>query len=325
MMATTIADIRGLSVTFPSKKGTVRAVDAVDLSIEEGSIFGIAGESGCGKTTIGLSLLGMIREPGSVEGTIAVNGKDVTSLRGEERRLFRWKEVSMVFQGAMNSLNPVSSVGEQITEVIIDHTGGTRKEAMNRAADLLRKVRLPSDILRRYPHQLSGGQKQRVVIAMAIALSPKLIIADEPTTALDVVSQEHILRLLKEVVKASGSTVVIISHDLSLIADMCDRLAVMYLGRIVESGRAQDVLSSPAHPYTRALIDSNITLDKRGKKVESIPGYPPSPINLPSNCRFSGRCPFATNECFDSEPPASTLEDGRVVYCYHPRHGNEGK
>ncbi len=324
-MAAIIADLHGLSVTFPSRKGMVKAVDAVDLSIEEGSIFGIAGESGCGKTTIGLSLLGMVREPGRVEGRITVSGKDVTSLRGEERRLFRWKEVSMVFQGAMNSLNPVSSVGEQITEVIIDHNGGTRKEAMNMAAELLRKVRLPSDILRRYPHQLSGGQKQRVVIAMAIALDPKLIIADEPTTALDVVSQEHILRLLKEIVKASGSTVVIISHDLSLIADMCDSLAVMYLGRIVESGKASDVLATPAHPYTKALIDSNITLDRRGETVESIPGYPPSPINLPRNCRFSSRCKFATSECFDSEPPATTLDNGRVVYCYHPRYGNGGK
>ena len=318
-MAATLADIRGLSVTYPSRKGTVTAVDAVDISIEEGSIFGIAGESGCGKTTIGLSLLGMIREPGHVEGRVAVNGRDVTSLRGEERRLFRWKEVSMVFQGAMNSLNPVSSVSDQITEVIIDHAGGSRREAMDRARELLRSVGLPYDILRRYPHQLSGGQKQRVVIAMAMALNPKLIIADEPTTALDVVSQEHILRLLRDVVKASGSTVVIISHDLSLIAEMCDRLAVMYLGRIVESGNARDILTSPAHPYTKALIDSNITLDMRGKKVESIPGYPPSPVNLPLNCRFSGRCPYATAECFANDPPASTMDNGRVVYCFHPR------
>ncbi len=320
-----LAEIQALSVTFASKKGPVRAVDAVDLSIDEGSIFGIAGESGCGKTTIGLSLLGMIREPGRVDGKITVGGKDVTALRGEERRLFRWKEVSMVFQGAMNSLNPVSNVGDQITEVILDHTGSTRKEAMELAEGLLRKVRLPSDILRRYPHQLSGGQKQRVVIAMAIALNPRLIIADEPTTALDVVSQEHILRLLKEVVKASNTTVVIISHDLSLIADMCDYLAVMYLGRVVESGRARDILAAPAHPYTMALLESNITLDRRGKKVESIPGYPPSPINLPRNCRFSGRCAFATSECFESDPPASKLDDGRTVYCYHPRYGNDAK
>ncbi len=315
-----IVELADLKIIFPTSRGDVNAVDGVTLSVEEGSVFGIAGESGCGKTTIGLALMGIIRKPGRSEGGIRVNGKDVSSMKDEEQRLFRWKEVSMVFQGAMNSLNPVKNIGYQIAEVIRDHSQVTRQKSMEMATELLKKVRLPATILDRFPHQLSGGQKQRVVIAMAIALNPKLIIADEPTTALDVVSQEYVLQMLKAVVEASNSTVVLISHDLSLLAEMCDYIAIMYLGKIMETGRAEDILANPSHPYTLALLDSNITIDKRGKKVESIPGYPPSPINLPRNCRFSDRCAFATSECYESEPPPTTMKDGRTVYCYHPRY-----
>lgn len=267
----------------------------------------------------GLSILKMVKPPGKTEGRISFENRDVMALEGEELRNFRWKEVSMIFQGAMNSLNPVKTVGFQIIDAILDHTNATRKEAFAIAESAMKKVRLPQGMLRRFPHQLSGGQKQRAVIAMSIALNPKLIIADEPTTALDVVSQERILELLKDIVQTAGSTVLYISHDLSVLAKTCDRIAIMYLGRIVETGRTQDILFSPAHPYTKALIESNITIDKRGKMVRGIAGYPPVPINLPRNCRFNPRCPYATDQCLNSEPSPVQLKDDRLVYCYHPR------
>ena len=315
-------EISNLSVKFPSLKGEVTAVDGISLSIDQGKVLGLAGESGCGKTTTGLTLLRMIKPPGVVEGDIEFAGRNLLSLSDEELRRFRWKEVSMIFQGAMNSLNPVKMVGSQIADSIMDHTKKTRLEALKMSAELIRRVRLPPDSIHKYPHQLSGGQKQRVVIAMAIALQPKLIIADEPTTALDVVSQERILDLLKDIVSGGSSTVLFISHDLSVLAKMCDTIAIMYLGKIVEMGSTMDVLASPAHPYTSALIDSNITIESMNSTVESIKGYPPIPINLPTNCRFSDRCPFATQECFDSEPPQVDLKNGHVAFCYHPRKEN---
>ncbi len=321
----TLLELKDLTVTFPSKRGEVTAVDSLTLSIQEGSVFGLAGESGCGKTTTGLALLRMIKPPGVVAGEIDFDGKKIMSMKEEELRKFRWKEVSMIFQGAMSSLNPVKTVASQIADAIMDHSRMTRREAFRIVRELVGKVHLPPDSLNKYPHQLSGGQKQRVVIAMAIALKPKLIIADEPTTALDVVSQDRILNLLREVVRESKSTVLFISHDLSVLSAMCDTIAIMYLGSIAEQGRVEDVLRSPMHPYTEALISSNITLDRRGTSVESIKGYPPVPIQLPRNCRFSDRCQFATDECRNSEPPAVTDGQEHVAYCFHPRKRNAGK
>ncbi len=320
-----LLELRNLTVNFPSRKGDVTAVDGLSLSIPEGSIFGLAGESGCGKTTTGLALLRMIKPPGIVTGEIEFDGKNPMSMSEEELRKFRWKEVSMIFQGAMNSLNPVKTVASQIADAIMDHSRMTRGQALQAVRELVKKVHLPADNLNKYPHQLSGGQKQRVVIAMAIALGPKLIIADEPTTALDVVSQDRILNLLREVVRESKSTVLFISHDLSVLSSMCDTIAIMYLGNVVEQGKVKDVLLSPLHPYTEALINSNITLDKRGTRVESIGGYPPVPIRLPKNCRFSDRCQFATDECRTSEPPAVRTGQEHIAYCFHPRMRNAGQ
>lgn len=314
-----LVEVEDLSVSFSSKDGTIKAVDGASFKVERGSAFGLAGESGCGKTMTGLSLLKMVKPPGRITGKVSFENRDVMALEGEELRNFRWKEVSMIFQAAMNSLNPVKTVGFQIVDAILDHTDTTKEEAFAIAESVMNKVRLPKGMLGRFPHQLSGGQKQRAVIAMSIALNPKLIIADEPTTALDVVSQERILELLRDIVQTTGSTVLYISHDLSVLAKTCDHIAIMYLGKIVEVGRADDILFSPAHPYTKALIESNITIDKRGKTVQAIAGYPPVPINLPRNCRFNPRCPFATDECLNSEPPSIQLKDDRLVYCYHPR------
>ena len=317
-----LVEIVNLRVTFPSSKGDVTAVDGISLEIPKGSVFGLAGESGCGKTTTGLTLLRMIRPPGKVQGRIDFDGEDVLSYREEELRRFRWKEVSMIFQGAMNSLNPVKTVASQIIDVVLDHTRKNKFEAMKLTIDLIQRVGLPKDSINKFPHQLSGGQKQRVMIAMAIVLAPKLIIADEPTTALDVISQERILNLLKDIVREDGSTVLFISHDISVLAKMCDRIAIMYLGSIVEEGKTKDVLLSPVHPYTQALIDSNITVDRIGETVESIKGYPPAPINLLNNCRFSERCPLATEQCFKSKPPVVRVDGDHLAYCYHPRIGN---
>lgn len=317
-----LLEIEELEVTFPSKRGTIKAVDKISLRIEGNVVFGIAGESGSGKSTTALSILKAIKPPGEIRGKIRVNGRDVLSLNGDELRKYRWKDVSMVFQGAMNSLNPVKTVGSQISSVIMDHTATTRVNAMQKAEKLLHNVKLPPGLLKRYPHQLSGGQKQRVVIAMAMALDPLMIIADEPTTALDVISQDKILELLSNIVENNGITVLLISHDLSILSRLCDYIAIMYLGSIVEIGRAEDVFKSPGHPYTKLLIESNVTIDDRGGVIKSIGGYPSAPIDLPRNCKFSNRCPYASTECYESEPPEVMLEADRKVYCYHPRSGN---
>lgn len=313
-----LLQVNNLSVKFPERNGELTAVDNVSFQLPEGRILGLAGESGCGKTTTGLSILKMIKEPGKVSGDISVNGQNISDLQGRDLRMFRWKEVSMIFQGAMNSLNPVKNIGNQLIDSILDHTSMKRTEAMKEAARLVEDVHLPKEVLRKFPHQLSGGQKQRVVIAMAISLKPKLIIADEPTTALDVISQERVLILLREIVDRTGATVLFISHDLSVLSKVCDELAIMYLGKIVEKGKTRDVIMNPIHPYTRGLIDSNITVEKRKVKVESIPGYPQPPIDLPVSCRFNDRCPLATEECRRREPEIVERESGHFAYCFNP-------
>lgn len=313
-----LLDIRDLTVKFPTRNGDLTAVDNISFQLPKGKILGLAGESGCGKTTTGLTILKMIKEPGKVTGGITVNGRDISKLEKKELRLYRWQEVSMIFQGAMNSLNPVKNISNQLIDSILDHTTMKRQEAMKIASRLVEDVYLPKDVLTKFPHQLSGGQKQRVVIAMAIALNPKLIIADEPTTALDVISQERVLILLREIVEKTGTTVLFISHDLSVLSKICDELAIMYLGKIVERGRTDDVIMNPIHPYTRGLIESNITVEKRNSMVESIGGYPQPPINLPRNCRFSDRCGNATRECFEREPEIVEKEEGHFAYCFNP-------
>lgn len=313
-----LLQVEKLSVKFPERGGELTAVDGISFNLPEGRILGLAGESGCGKTTTGLSILRMIKEPGKVTGEIKVNGKDISELQGKDLRLFRWSEVSMIFQGAMNSLNPVRNIGNQLIDSMIDHASTKKNQAMKEAEKLVEAVHLPKEVLSKFPHQLSGGQKQRVVIAMAIALKPKLIIADEPTTALDVISQERILILLREIVDTTGATVLFISHDLSVLSKICDELAIMYLGKIVEMGKTDDVIMNPIHPYTKGLIDSNITVEKRNEKVDSIPGYPQPPIDLPLNCRFSDRCPLVTEICTMREPELVEREDGHFAYCFNP-------
>lgn len=315
--------IKDLVVEFPDKNKKIIAVDHISLDIDRGEIFGIAGESGCGKTTTGLSILGAVKKPGRVSGSIKIGEIDVNSLNESSLRKFRWSKVSMVFQGAMNSLNPVKTIGSQISDVMIDHEAAKPVEAMERAKQLLTEVGLQSFVFYKYPHQLSGGQKQRVVIAMALSLQPEVIIADEPTTALDVLSQERILKLLVDIAKARRMTVILISHDIMVLSKVCDRIAIMYLGKIVEVSAKEKVMKYPAHPYTFGLLKSYISIDKRNDSIEPIPGSPEYGKIYSNMCRFSPRCFKATDICRKEEPEMMRITANHEIYCFNPIQRDE--
>lgn len=256
-MSAPLLEVQDLSVEYVTDARTVRAVDRVTFSVEEGEVFGLAGESGCGKSTIANAILRLLRDPAVIAGgSIRFRGTDVLQLSAEELRRFRWRQVAMVFQSAMNSLNPVMTIGDQIADIYTAHEGIPKKQALRRAAGLLDLVGIPHDRLRSYPHQLSGGMRQRVVIAMATALRPPLLIMDEPTTALDVVVQQEIMAQIKDLQRELGFAVLFITHDMSLMVELSDRMAVMYAGRFVETAPADMVFEKPSHPYTRALMNA---------------------------------------------------------------------
>ncbi|QCQ17541.1 ABC transporter ATP-binding protein [Microbacterium sp. RG1] len=256
-MSAPLLEVQDLSVEYVTDARTVRAVDRVTFSVEEGEVFGLAGESGCGKSTIANAILRLLRDPAVIAGgSIRFRGTDVLQLSAEELRRFRWRQVAMVFQSAMNSLNPVMTIGDQIADIYTAHEGIPKKQALRRAAGLLDLVGIPHDRLRSYPHQLSGGMRQRVVIAMATALRPPLLIMDEPTTALDVVVQQEIMAQIKDLQRELGFAVLFITHDMSLMVELSDRMAVMYAGRFVETAPADIVFEKPSHPYTRALMNA---------------------------------------------------------------------
>jgi len=313
-----ILDVQGLKTYFYTSKGIVKAVDNVSFKVGRGEVLGIAGESGCGKSTLGFSLIRLVPPPGRiVGGRITFMAEDILKMPEEEfRTKVRWKGISMVFQGAMNALNPVYTVGAQIAEVLTLHKGLSKKEALEEAANLLKMVGLDPRRIRSYPHELSGGMKQRVVIAMALALRPSLVIADEPTTALDVVVQAQIMNLLKRLQRELKMSIILITHDMSLIAEIADKVAIMYAGKIVEIGSSDRVFNNPLHPYTRALINSIPSLRKELKKLEFIPGVPPDLIQPPPGCRFHPRCKYAFEPCNKEEPPMVEVEPGHFVSCW---------
>jgi peptide/nickel transport system ATP-binding protein len=313
-----LLEVRDLNVSYRTDEGLLPAVRGVDLVVRSGEVVGVAGESGCGKSTLASTILRLQPKDAVVTGSVLVSGADVLTIKWGELRALRWAEASIVFQGALHSLNPVHRVADQIAEPIELHEPGlTAEQVTERVGDLLEQVGLPRGRGRAYPHQLSGGQRQRVMIAMALGCSPRLIIADEPTTALDVMVQAQILTLLSQLVRDLGVGLVIISHDLSVLADVCDRVAVMYAGRVVETGTSEEVFSRPLHPYARALSDAFPRIGDAAARYApaGLPGDPPDPRDLPDGCSFSPRCPRVIDACHEAEPPLVELGGGRQAGC----------
>ncbi len=312
-----LLEVRGLKAYFRMAKGELRAVDGVDFEVGYGEALGLVGESGCGKTTSALSICRMLPREGYIAGgEIFVEGIDYTKLSLDEIRAHRWKDVSIIFQGAMNAMNPVRRVGWQIAEAIVLHEGVDRKTALARAGDLLELVEIPRDRLARYPHEFSGGMKQRAMIAMALACGAKLVIGDEPTTALDVMIQAQILELLERLRRERRMGLILITHDLSILGETCDRIAVMYAGKIVETGTVREIFDCAAHPYTRRLIAC--FPDVRGEKTvpDGIDGFPPGLVDPPQGCRFHPRCLLADETCRVLEPETVHLTATHSVACH---------
>ncbi len=316
-MSTALLEVRDLVVEFTSRQGTVHAVQGASFDVEEGQALGLAGESGCGKTTTALALMRLLPPNGRiVGGSIRFDRRDLVRLSDITLRKVRWNDIAIVFQGAMNSLNPVHRIGKQIMEPILMHKGLEPPEARKRAAELLELVGIPSRRIDEFPHEFSGGMRQRVMIAMALACSPKLVIADEPVTALDVMIQAQILELLERLRRDLHLSMILISHDLSVIAETCEKAAIMYAGKIVEIGRTVDVFTGPRHPYTQGLVGA--FPDVRGPRVmpASIPGLVPSLIHPPQACVFHPRCKFAFERCAKAEPALSDIAAGWKAACF---------
>jgi peptide/nickel transport system ATP-binding protein len=307
--------VSGLEAYYYTEKGPVRAVDGINFSLEEGESLGIVGESACGKSTLGSALMRSMQPPGKIAGgSILLDGRDVLAMHsGEFDRQARWKKIAMVFQGAMNALDPVYTVGAQLREVLQVH--GFEGDRDVKVAESLAQVGLKPEVASRYPHELSGGMKQRVVIAMAILLEPDLLIADEPTTALDVLVQAQIIDLLIKMAREKGVTIILISHDLALVSQMATKIGIMYAGQLVEVGSARDIYKNPRHPYTQALIAAVPRLRSGDKRIHFIPGSPPSLLDPPQGCRFYSRCPHAMEAC-KKDPPEFQTGSGGYVRCW---------
>jgi peptide/nickel transport system ATP-binding protein len=312
-----VLSVRDLAVTYASQAGAIPAVRDVSLDIDHGEVLGLAGESGCGKSTVVNAILRLLPPGATTSGQVLLNDEDVLTMKPGRLRAVRWTGASVVFQGAMHALNPVQRIGDQLAEAAVIHRQSNQKEAMVRAGDLLEKVGLPPRRIRDYPHELSGGQKQRVMIAMALACSPSLIIADEPTTALDVMVQAQVLKLLNELQHEMGLAMLFITHDLSVLVEVCDRLAIMYAGKIVEEGPSTAVFGKPAHPYTTALAAAFPAIgDPRFRRAPSgLGGDPPQPDSIPSGCSFHPRCPVAFDECTTVVPDLYEAGEQRRAAC----------
>jgi oligopeptide/dipeptide ABC transporter ATP-binding protein len=312
-----LLEVRNLQTEFHVMDGVVKAVDGVDFSIRKGQTLGLVGESGCGKSVTALSILQLIdMPPGRIAGgEIIFNGRDLLKLSQEEIHAIRGADIAMIFQEPMTSLNPVFTVGDQISEAIVLHQHVGKKKAWELAIESLRAVGIsvPERRVNQYPHELSGGMRQRVMIAMALSCHPMLIIADEPTTALDVTIQAQILELIKELQAETGTALLLITHDLAVVAETVENVAVMYAGRIVESGPVEEVLLSPKHPYTQGLLNSIPALHKRGRQLDVIKGVVPNPFRMPPGCKFEPRCPYAWEVCRAMEPTLDPVPGSRQM------------
>ena len=313
-----VLTVDGLSMQYETRAGPIRAVDGVSFTLLKGQSLGLVGESGCGKSSIALSLLRLLPETARITGgRILLNGTDIVPLTEEQVRRLRWNSISLVFQAAMNSLNPVYRVGEQIIEALDEHVRLSREEADTRVRELFDLVGLDQAHIDYYPHEYSGGMKQRAVIAMALSCDPDIVVADEPTTALDVIVQDRILREMKRVREELDMSMIYISHDMAVIAEVSDVVGVMYAGRIVELGSAADVFGAPIHPYTKALISAFPSVKGDKQELVALPGEPPNLLDPPTGCRFNPRCPFATDACKSEEPPVVRRGE-HYAYCWNP-------
>lgn len=315
--------VRNLQTNFDTPRGQIRAVDGVSFDIREGEILGLVGESGCGKTVTSHSITGLLDSPGYIAGgDVIYDGHNLTSMTDEELRGLRGNEISMVFQEPMNALNPVFKIGWQVGEPLRIHEDLKMNASLERAAELMLQIGIPNAEARieDYPHEFSGGMLQRAMIAMALACEPRLLIADEPTTALDVSIQAQILKLIRDLNEQAGMAVLLITHDLGVVAETCDRVAVMYAGRIVELGDVRSVFKDPRHPYTKGLMEALPNPKTEGRELKSIPGEVPELINLPAGCRFENRCEYAIDECTETDPRLREVADDHYSACIweHP-------
>lgn len=311
-------EVQDLKIYYQTIRGDLKAVDGISFSLEEGKNLGIVGESGCGKTTTIKAILRLLPENGRVAGgKIIFRDQDITKMSKEEIRKLRWKKISMISQSAMNALNPVYRIEKQIIEAIRTHEKVTKNKAREKAVELFKLVGLEAKRLKAFPHELSGGMRQRAIIAMALALDPDIIIADEPTTALDVVVQDKILKKILELQDIFNNSMILITHDISVVAEICDSICIMYGGKIMEFGDTSKVLKDPRHPYTMGLKNAfpNILLEQ--KELISIPGYPPDLLNPPPGCLFYERCPFGNEKCEKEKPPRIDISEDHWVQCHY--------
>lgn len=312
-----LLDVKDLMVEYTSEGKVVHAVNGVSLSIRRGRSLGLVGETGAGKTTIAKSILRILPSISSriVDGQIYLDGDDTLDIDEMQMRKIRGKKVSMIFQDPMTALNPVQKVGSQIAEVILMHNHITKEESHKKACEMLEIVGIPAERAMEYPHQFSGGMKQRVVIAIALACNPELLLADEPTTALDVTIQAQVLDMINDLKNKFNTSMLLITHDLGVVAEVCDDVAVIYAGQIVESGRKEDIFDHPAHPYTKGLFAALPDLESDVERLEPIWGLPPDPTNLPEGCYFHPRCPYAAEECKQHRIPLMELSPGHLCRC----------